>query len=196
MNHIMLDLETMDNKPTAAIVAIGAVVFDPDNGTLGKRLYLRVNLEDSQKHGGTLSAETVKWWLRQSAEARAELVTEDSLTISRALGELQCFILRHCSMNKMRIWAKGMDFDLPIIYSALDRSCLPPVWSYWNVRDVRTLTEVATAAGIDFRTAVPREGIAHNALDDAIHQAQTVNYVWKSLVTPPLNTADNEANKS
>jgi exodeoxyribonuclease VIII len=32
--HIMVDLETMDNKPTAAITAIGAVAFDLADGKL------------------------------------------------------------------------------------------------------------------------------------------------------------------
>ena len=44
MNHLMIDLETMGNKPTAPIVAIGAVFFDPKNGELGAEFYVAVNL--------------------------------------------------------------------------------------------------------------------------------------------------------
>ncbi len=31
MKHCMIDLETLDVKPTAVILSIGAVVFDPEN---------------------------------------------------------------------------------------------------------------------------------------------------------------------
>ena len=35
MNNVMLDLETMGKGPSAAIVTIGAVFFDPMTGELG-----------------------------------------------------------------------------------------------------------------------------------------------------------------
>lgn len=38
MKHLMIDLETMDNKPTAAITAIGAVLFNPETGEMGNIL--------------------------------------------------------------------------------------------------------------------------------------------------------------
>jgi hypothetical protein len=44
MNNLMLDLETMGNKPNAPIVAIGAVFFDPATGELGPQFYTAVNL--------------------------------------------------------------------------------------------------------------------------------------------------------
>lgn len=184
MQHIMLDLETMDNKPTAAIVAIGAVVFDLDSGTLGKRFYQRVRLKDSQKHGGTIGADTVKWWLRQSAEARSEIATDDAVHIRQALGEMGCFILRNSPHPDAFIWAKGTDFDIPIITSAMDRIDLMPTWKFWNTRDVRTFEHAARDAGMDLRTAVPFDGEKHNALDDAIHQAKTVIHIWQQLMAP------------
>ncbi|WP_048794726.1 MULTISPECIES: 3'-5' exonuclease [Serratia] len=184
MRHIMLDLETMDNRPSAAIVAIGAVAFDLASGTLGKRFYQRVDLENSQKHGGTIGADTVKWWLRQSAEARSEIATDDAVTLGCALGELQCFIMRNGAIEDVRIWAKGTDFDLPIINTALASVGLTPVWRFWNARDVRTIEEAAKDAGMDLHTAVPFDGAKHNALDDAIHQAKTVIHIWKHLIAP------------
>lgn len=184
MQHIMLDLETMDNKPTAAIVAIGAVVFDLDSGTLGKRFYQRVRLKDSQKHGGTIGADTVKWWLRQSAEARSEITTDGASGLVSALIGFQCFILRNSPDPDARIWARGTDFDIPIITSAMSRINMPVPWKFWCVRDVRTIEEAARDAGIDPRTAVPFEGEKHNALDDAIHQAKTVIHIWQQLMAP------------
>ncbi|MCV5360349.1 3'-5' exoribonuclease, partial [Escherichia coli] len=39
MKHLMIDLETMDNKPTSAIASIGAVFFDPETGEMGEQFY-------------------------------------------------------------------------------------------------------------------------------------------------------------
>lgn len=35
-NHVMIDLETMDKIPSASIVSIGAVIFDPRTNKVGK----------------------------------------------------------------------------------------------------------------------------------------------------------------
>ena len=35
MQHLMIDLETLGTDPTAPIVAIGAVFFNPKTGELG-----------------------------------------------------------------------------------------------------------------------------------------------------------------
>jgi exodeoxyribonuclease VIII len=64
MNNVMVDLETMGNGPAAAIVAIGAVEFDPDTGQLGREFYREVDLEDSAFRGGVIDASTVLWWMR------------------------------------------------------------------------------------------------------------------------------------
>ncbi|MBS3892315.1 3'-5' exonuclease [Serratia marcescens] len=190
MQHIMLDLETMDKTPTAAIAAIGAVAFDLTTGTLGKQFYQRVDIESSQQRGGTLGASTVKWWLRRSSEARSEVVADNAVSIEYALNEFACFITRSTTLqfvepgpwwrrSEVRIWAQGTDFDLPIITSAFQRINMPVPWDYWNVSDARTITTAAKDYGIDLRTAVPFEGEKHHALHDAIHQAKTVMHIWQ-----------------
>ena len=47
MNHLMIDLETMGNKPNAPIVSIGAVFFEPSTGELGDEFYRVVSLKSS-----------------------------------------------------------------------------------------------------------------------------------------------------
>ncbi|WP_436882821.1 3'-5' exonuclease [Enterobacter asburiae] len=184
MQHIMIDLETMDEPPAAAIVAIAAVAFDPEEGVIGKQFYQRVNLESSVRHGGTIGAETVKWWMRQPAEARSEIVSDDAVDIKRAIGELGCFILRNSQHPDAILWARRTDFDIPIITSAMERIDITPTWKFWNVRDVRTLEHAAIAAGMDPRTSVTFEGQRHHAMNDAIHQAKIVIHIWQTLIKP------------
>lgn len=83
--HLMLDLETMSNKGNAAIVSIGAVAFEPSTGELGPEFYLTVDLVSCEKLGLHIDADTVLWWMKQSSEARAAIVDEDSRTIQSAL---------------------------------------------------------------------------------------------------------------
>ncbi|HGC2943034.1 TPA: 3'-5' exoribonuclease, partial [Escherichia coli] len=36
--------------------------------------------------------------------------------------------------------------------------------------------------GFDARTTIPFEGVPHNALDDARHQAKYVSAIWQKLI--------------
>ena len=42
MNHIMLDLETLDTSPSAVVLSSGAVAFDPYTNALGDRFYVEM----------------------------------------------------------------------------------------------------------------------------------------------------------
>ncbi|KAA5938669.1 3'-5' exoribonuclease [Pantoea sp. Bo_2] len=180
-NHIMIDIEALDVRPTAAIAAIGAVAFNPETGDVTDKLYCRVDIESSEQSGGTLGASTVKWWLRQSADVRAELICEEAVTVERALADLNLFVLRKGSFGDCIVWSKGTDYDFPILYSAMARAGIAPAWKYHQVRDVRTLLETLPLIGADSARAVPFEGAPHQALNDALHQARLVTFVWRGL---------------
>ncbi|MFM9673750.1 3'-5' exonuclease, partial [Streptomyces galilaeus] len=72
MNHVMLDLETMGQGNNAAIVAIGAVFFEPTTGEIGDTFYRKIDLESAAQYG-EIDPNTVLWWLKQSDAARAEI---------------------------------------------------------------------------------------------------------------------------
>lgn len=59
VNHLMIDLETMGNKPTAPIVAIGAVFFDPKSSELDAEFYVAVNLASAMDQGATPDGDTI-----------------------------------------------------------------------------------------------------------------------------------------
>lgn len=80
--HLMIDLETMGTRPTAAIVSIGAVFFDTESELLGDEFYERIELNSVIQHEETtLEADTIKWWLTQSSEARREIVKDGLISI-------------------------------------------------------------------------------------------------------------------
>lgn len=95
MNNLMVDLETMGNKPNAPIVAIGAVFFEPTTGELGQQFYTAVNLASDMAVGAVPSGDTINWWLMQSSEARAAITTDAAVTINVAICELSAFVRQH-----------------------------------------------------------------------------------------------------
>ncbi|WP_284144625.1 3'-5' exonuclease [Serratia marcescens] len=59
MNHLMLDLETLGKKPSAPILTIGAVLFNPHSGELGEQFYTAVDLQSVMAGKATPDADTI-----------------------------------------------------------------------------------------------------------------------------------------
>ncbi|ENN8377996.1 3'-5' exoribonuclease [Providencia rettgeri] len=180
--HLMVDLETMSNKGNAAIVSIGAVTFEPTTGEIGPTFYSVVDLRSCERAGLHIDADTVLWWIKQSAEARAEIVGLN-YELEEALADLNLFAERVLT-DDVQVWGNGVDFDNVILRNAYDAVGLDPFWKHWNNRCVRTIVELGRNAGIDPKTTLPFIGEPHNALDDAIHQAKYVSIIHQHLIKP------------
>jgi exodeoxyribonuclease VIII len=183
VKHIMLDLETMSTASNAAIVAIGAVEFEPATGELGRTFYRNVSLMSCQNAGLDVEAGTVMWWLSRSEEARKALI-EDALPLREALKQFNGFLYlvdqeaaRSGKAVDIAIWGKGSDFDNVILANAHKALRYPLPWKYKNNRDVRTILALVP----DACDGVESEGTKHNALDDAIYQARCVSRAWQEL---------------
>lgn len=182
MNHLMIDLETMGNKPNAPIVSIGAVFFEPSTAELGAAFYRVVSLKSAVSGGAVPDADTIMWWMQQSEEARAAIFDKDAITISAALIKLNTFIRDNADSGKVQVWGNGATFDNVILRASYDRESIPCVWHFANDRDVRTIVELGRAIGINPRRDIPFEGDMHNALADAKYQAKYVSAIWQKLV--------------
>ncbi|MEH4205541.1 3'-5' exoribonuclease [Klebsiella pneumoniae] len=190
MNHLMIDIETMGNKPTAPIVTIGAVFFDPQTGGLGAEFYMVVNLASAMEQGATPDGDTILWWLKQSAEARAAICTDDTKHIAEVLSELSSFISRNAdNPSYLKVWGNGANFDNVILRSAYDRADQTCPWQFWNNSDVRTMVLLGKELGFDPKRNMPFDGVAHNALADARHQAKYVSAIWQKLL-PATSTEE------
>ena len=161
----MLDLETMGNGPDAAIVAIGAVEFDIQTRTMDRQFYAVVSLESAVAAGGIMDPATVIWWLQQSDDAR-KLFKEKGQTISAALTDFAAWLAQTGQVDDLKIWGNGAAFDNVILSSAYRRSGIPLPWQFRNDRCYRTIK------GLYKHVKMQRQGTHHNALDDAISQAQ------------------------
>lgn len=168
MANIMIDLETMGTSSNAAIIAIGACKFGSKGVT--DKFYEVVDLGNAVKWGMTMDTSTVLWWMQQSEEARGEFARK-GISLPAALEAFAGWIEKDD-----KIWGNGSDFDNVILANAY-RLCgqeLP--WKFWNNRCYRTLKGLFTKI-----EAGDRAGTHHNALDDAIFQAEHTIRIMGSL---------------
>ncbi|WP_447863618.1 3'-5' exoribonuclease domain-containing protein [Kluyvera sichuanensis] len=180
--HLMVDLETMGKKSNAPIVSIGAVFFNPNTGNTGAEFYTAVSLESAMLHGGVPDAGTIIWWLKQSPEARSAIAMADTMTLINALELFSDFISENSDAGSdVQVWGNGASFDNVILRSSYDRANIECPWKFRNDRDVRTMTELGKAIGINPRYDIPFDGDMHNALSDARHQVKYVSAIWQKL---------------
>lgn len=165
---IMLDLETFGNTSTAAINQIGAVAFDRYTGEIIGGYKVNVDAQTCIDHGMTMDVSTINWWLKQSDAARQSITTGDKQHIKTALRDLNAFVQAKLNVkgdDKAVLWCHAT-FDEPILSNAYKAVNIRPFWTYRNVRDLRTIVDLA-----DY--TIPKEentGVVHDALDDCLFQ--------------------------
>ena len=182
-SDVMIDLETLDVLPTATILTIGAVKFDPfgdeANDPKMEKFYLKVDVDSCDRIGATVSQSTLDWWAKQSPEAQADAFDPTNrIPVEDALAQLYKF----CWGGK-RVWSHGVGFDLIILewYFRKIGKAIP--WSFWEMRDTRTLFDI----GINPNRATVT---AHNALADAVDQAKGVQTVYQALRTSTMSNGN------
>jgi hypothetical protein len=176
LTDIMIDMETLDVLPTATILTIGAVKFDPFGDELNdpkmEKFYVRVDVDSCDKIGCTVSQSTLDWWASQSQAAQDEAFDPNNrIDIVDAMNQLYKFC-----WGAKRVWSHGAGFDV-VICERLFRTLGKAIpWSFWEVRDTRTIFDL----GINpHRPPV----LKHHALEDAWNQAVGVQNVYKTLRT-------------
>ncbi|HBN7286081.1 exonuclease [Escherichia coli] len=179
--HLMIDLETMGKKSNAPIVVIGAVFFDPQTGEIGPTFYIVISLVDAMDTGAVPDGSTIEWWLAQSSEARSAILV-DQVKLVDALIQFREFINEYSDEKFVQVWGNGATFDNAILRTSYERLDIPCPWRYHNDRDVRTIVELGKTIDFDARTVIPFEGVRHNALDDARHQAKYVTATIQKMI--------------
>lgn len=169
--HIMLDLETLSTRPDAAIIQIGAVLFEPVSGgkILNDKPFRRFTLvQDGQ---GVIDNGTLAWWLQQPYAAQmGKALDTQGVLLADALIDFANWPMQACGLSWDAIgglWAKPSNFDIAVLHSAFARNGMSPPWDHRLPRCARTVFETTGGApDIDWTGL-----IAHDAVDDAIGQA-------------------------
>jgi hypothetical protein len=176
LTDLMIDMETLDVLPTATILTIGAVKFDPFGDDINEpsceRFYVKVDIDSCDKIGCTVSAATLDWWSKQSKEAQEEAFSPDGrIDITDAMDQLYKFC-----WGAKRVWSHGIGFDIVICEHLFRKIGKAIPWSFWEVRDTRTLFDLGINPN---RPPV----LKHHALEDAWNQAVGVQNVFKTIRT-------------
>ncbi len=172
MKHVMIDLETFGVTPQAPFVSIGACTFNPDTGNIGERFYRRIDW-NSAMEGRKIDPDTLSWWFNQSQAARDAINLPGEKMIN-VLEALALWLPKDCQP-----WGNGSTFDISMLEDGYRQCGLVVPWKFWHVRDVRTIVEVGKL--VFNHKDLPFEGVEHNALHDAIHQAKYVSLIWQGL---------------
>lgn len=178
MADVMLDLETMSSSNDAAIIAIGAVKFDPATKRIMDRFYSRVDLESSVDAGLSMSASTVLWWLQQSDAARGEFKGQMP-TLASALQGFSAWIKRQILPNEKgtRVWGNGATFDNVVLTSSYNALKMERPWGYRDDRCYRTIKALYPQVPIPQVDGL----IGHRADHDAERQAIHLMNIWPLL---------------
>ena len=191
--NIAIDLETASLQSNAAIMSIAAQVFLPEQYDLMTTKFLSdgvfnctVNANSCITAGLHIDMDTVKWWSKQSDEAKASVLEPPAL-LSTALQEFANWLnaIRMKYDADIILWSQGSDFDFPILRNAYRACGLDVPWDYQSQRDARTFILEGlyiTHGDTDYHRIpdmVTEEGswVRHSALSDAQRTAWSVSFV-------------------
>ena len=172
--HGMIDLETLDTKPSCTVLSLGAIKFNPlDASEPHSELYLKVSVDDQDRLGRTTSDSTIEWWSKQDPAAMEEAFDQTgAVTVEEALRQLTKWMV-----GVDTLWGHGYGFDITIIEDMYRMVKQPIPWNFWIVKDSRTLFGCCEK---DPRKILKQENL-HNALADAYFQAKGVQYAYNEL---------------
>lgn len=164
---VMIDLETYSNTPNSVVVQIGIVEFDRSNGAIIREFETNVDAQSCIDYGMEVNIDTINWWMKQSDEARQSILKEGR-DIESALLLVSSFIQKPLGENEnCYLWCHAT-FDEPILSNAYHKAGIPEPWQYKNVRDLRTLIDLAGIDPHDYENG----GTHHDALDDCRFQVR------------------------
>lgn len=164
MNHLMIDFETLDTKPTSVVLSLGLVLFNKYNILASN--YFEFEIAGQIENKRTMSADTIMWWLNQTNGRKFTPPAEHySTTLGKIIYWIETVYQSHGKAEN--IWANDPDFDCAILEDLIPLS-IP--YKYYHKRSLRTFVQY-----VGNNVKVPRtEGQHHNALIDALDQTRYV----------------------
>lgn len=174
--HATIDLETIDTRPQATVLSLGAVKFDPHSAIEPhSELYFKISIDDQDRLGRTVSDSTIEWWSKQDPKIMEEAFDQSNpnevMTVEQALASISKFVV-----GVDTLWGQGYGFDYTILEDMYRSIGKPIPWNFWQIRDSRTLFGVCNE---DPRKKIQND--LHNALADAFYQSKAIQIAYKEL---------------
>jgi hypothetical protein len=167
---LMIDLETMATGPSATVLTLGAVTFNPWGNGYSDKLYFRVDIDDQDALGREVDPNTLDWWSKQDPAIMEEAFSpDDRIPLKEAVDRFHKF-----AWGCDTFWSHGATFDLVIMENLYKQLGKPLPWNFWQLRCTRTLFDLG------WDPDMPKAN-KHNALEDAIRQAAGVQNIYRKL---------------
>lgn len=168
--HISLDIETLGTRVGSVVLSVALVRFEDHAATT-----LNLNIHEQMDLGLQVDPRTHEWWATQSPVAWAR-ATENPVGVKVALDYISEWITKAAYGRPLRLWCHGASFDAPLLQDVYRAAGLPIPWHYRDVRDTRTLYDLA---GVDL--ADYSDGNDHVALSDALCQTRAAQEALRRL---------------
>lgn len=179
--HLMIDIETIGTAASTVVLSVGVCSFNKE-GVHAKKEWT-LDMQEQIKLGRTFDQDTLFWWMKQKDEAKKAFDPKlPKIALKEFFAEFEAFIDEELAKQKekrdeLKPWGNCSMFDLTIIEDlyrnqGAGKDAIP--WKFWNVFSYRTFNHLTKAKDL-----VKREGIYHNAADDAEYQAKCVIAFWK-----------------
>ena len=171
--HGTIDLETIDTSPSATVLSLGAVKFNPfDDSEPHSELYLKISIDEQDALGRTASDSTIEWWGKQDPKIMEEAFDQTgAVSVDEALRQISKWVV-----GVDKLWGQGYGFDYTILEDMFRRGGKPIPWNFWIIRDSRTLFGCCEK---DPRKSMQTD--LHNALADAYFQSKAIQIAYKEL---------------
>ena len=181
LTDAMVDIETLDTRPSAVVLSVGVVLFNRRDQLIPmKKLHLQFGTKEFRDEqilmGRTVDKETVAWWKKQEPEAKKVFKEANVETMTEALEKLTEFLTQ--GDTNFLVWGNGASFDNTIMVSLYESFGMTPPWKFWNDRCFRTFKG---EHGHIARPPTLFAGTKHNALDDARQQALYLQAIYFEL---------------
>lgn len=156
--HVCLDLETLALSLDAVVISIGAVSWleGDEPGSFRSSFSLRVDLDQP---GRRIDPATVRWWMKQSDEARENSFGPPDVTLDLMHARLGLWLL---DQGNPLVWTNDPSFDAAMLK---DSSGVLP-WPFRNTRCCRTAADFVSTTEYDALKKMLGT-TQHSALDDA-----------------------------
>jgi hypothetical protein len=165
--HLMLDIESIGTRPGAVILSCAFVRFSDE-----AHMTLNLSIPDQEALGLEKDPATEAWWRDQEAKHPGAwaAATSDPTPLAGALLYIADWLNWARGTDDMQIWCHGATFDAPLLSEVYRRAAIVCPWQFWQVRDTRTLYDLALIRKEDYAVPPP-----HIALNDAIGQTRAAN---------------------
>jgi hypothetical protein len=189
--NFSIDIETLDTAPSAVILSVAIVAWDPNVSIEGQGCFktsfneLVVNMSPVYQihHGRTMSESTLDFWAEQPEDAwknANHCCIRDYQDVTEQIVD---FVDRFNGMSQF--WARG-NMDETVLNHLFKECGMDPPWRFFQWRDARSFCDM-TRALIEVPSSPLRNELnflAHTALDDAKNMTldilETMNAIKKT----------------